>query len=290
MSFTTPADVEGRNVVTRDGDKIGKVDTVFLDVRTNRPEWAAVSTGMFGKHVSLLPLSAASVLDDGNLQVPFDKAMVKGAPHHDPSADLKTSDEAELFRYYGVPDEAGDDEPQTDDSGRPPTDRDDSRAGASQASETGGAPSSVETHGAPVSPESSPGQGARAQRSEPGEGAAGAGTQPRGATGRTRLRKYIVTEQVTLTVPVSHEEVRVERIPSGEADAAGQGMSTGDHDQADDHEIVLHAERPVVHKETVPVERVRLDSETVATDETGGGGVRKEAIDARVTDATQSGR
>ncbi|MEU2350820.1 DUF2382 domain-containing protein, partial [Modestobacter sp. NPDC013298] len=28
-----------------------------------------------------------------------------------------------------------------------------------------------------------------------------------------RLRKYVVTEDVTTTVPVSHEEVRIEREP-----------------------------------------------------------------------------
>ena len=86
------------------------------------------------------------------------------------------------------------------------------------------------------------------------------GTERREA-GRARLRKYVVTENVTQTVPVQREEVRVEREPitdTNRDDAlSGPGISE------DEHEVVLHEERPVVDKDTVPVERVRLDTETV---------------------------
>jgi len=298
MSFTRPADVEGRTVVTRDGEKIGRVDTVFLDVRTNQPEWAAVSTGMFGKHVSLLPLSAAAVLADGNLQVPFDKAKVKGAPHHDPSVDLKTSDEAELFRYYGVSYGAGDAETGADDtetrtkgSGWAATGSGDSTAGSPPAFETGGEPSTYETHDGPLSPETSLDRGDRARRSDTGERPV-AGVATRSGT---RLVKYIVTEQVTMTVPVSHEEVRVERAPSSEAELGSRGTPVGDDvhggdEHGDDHEVVLHAERPIVHMETVPVERVRLDAETISGNETAGGEVHKEQIDLSDADADERTR
>ena len=63
-------------------------------------------------------------------------------------------------------------------------------------------------------------------------------------TGRARLRKYIVTENVTQTVPVSHEEVRVEREPITDANR-GEAMSGGDLTE-EEHEVTLHAERPVV--------------------------------------------
>ena len=96
-------------------------------------------------------------------------------------------------------------------------------------------------------------------------------------TGRARLRKYVVTENVTQTVPVSHEEVRIEREPITDAnvDAATDGPAISE----EEHEVVLHAERPVVAKETVPVERVRVDTETVTDQETVSGEVRKEQID-----------
>lgn len=95
--------------------------------------------------------------------------------------------------------------------------------------------------------------------------------------GRARLRKYVVTENVTQTVPVTREEVRVEREPITDAnrDAA---VSGSDITEAE-HEVTLHEERPVVQKETVPVERVRLGTETVTDQQTVDETVRKEQID-----------
>ncbi len=46
-----------------------------------------------------------------------------------------------------------------------------------------------------------------------------------------------------------------------------------------EHEVVLHAERPVVEKEAVPVERVRLDTETVCGEQTVSDEVGKEQIE-----------
>ena len=80
-------------------------------------------------------------------------------------------------------------------------------------------------------------------------------------TGRARLRKYVVTEQQSVDVPISREEVRVEREPITDANR-GEALS-GTEITEDEHEIVLHEERPVVTTETVPVERVRLGTETV---------------------------
>ena len=77
--------------------------------------------------------------------------------------------------------------------------------------------------------------------------------------GRARLRKYVVTENVTETVPVSREEVRVEREPITDANL-GNAMS-GPAISEEEHEVTLHAERAVVEKEAVPVERVRLDKD-----------------------------
>ena len=105
-------------------------------------------------------------------------------------------------------------------------------------------------------------------------------------TGRARLRKYVVTENVTRTVPVSHEEVRVEREPITEAnvDRALDGPAISE----EEHEVTLHAERPVVEKEAVPVERVRLDTETVTEQQQVSETVRKEQIE--VDGATDTDR
>ncbi len=102
------------------------------------------------------------------------------------------------------------------------------------------------------------------------------------ATGRARLRKYVVTENVTQTVPVSHEEVRLEREPITDAnrDAALSGADITE----EEHEVTLHAERPVTQKETVPVERVRLGTETVTEQTEVSEQVRKEQIEEPVVD------
>lgn len=95
-------------------------------------------------------------------------------------------------------------------------------------------------------------------------------------TGKARISKNVVTEEETHTIPVSHEELRIEREPVTEAnrDAATSGPEISE----DEHEVTLHAERPVVEKEAVPVERVKLDTETVTDQETVSGDVRKEQI------------
>ena len=102
--------------------------------------------------------------------------------------------------------------------------------------------------------------------------------------GRARLRKYVVTENVTQTVPVSHEEVRLEREPITEAnrDAALDGPDITE----EEHEVTLNAERPVVQKEAVPVERVRLGTETVTEQHEVNEQVRKEQIEEPDVDGT----
>jgi len=99
----------------------------------------------------------------------------------------------------------------------------------------------------------------------------------RQAAGRARLRKYVVTENVQQTVPVTREEVRVEREPITDAnrDAA---LAVPDICE-EEHEVTLTEERPVVQKETVPVERVRLTKEQVTGEEVVSDEVRREVIE-----------
>ena len=105
------------------------------------------------------------------------------------------------------------------------------------------------------------------------------------ATGRARLRKYVTTENVTRTVPVQREEVRIEREPITEAN---RGAALSGPDLSDEeHEVTLHEERPVIEKETVPVERVRLDTETVTDEVTVDEEVRKERIETDGVDDTR---
>ena len=99
--------------------------------------------------------------------------------------------------------------------------------------------------------------------------------------GEVRLRKYVVTDTETVEVPVTHEEVRVERTPISAEDAEAQAKSGGlDSNSTEDASVTLHEERPVINKETVPVEKVNLRTEEVSDTESVTEQVRKEEIDA----------
>jgi uncharacterized protein (TIGR02271 family) len=102
--------------------------------------------------------------------------------------------------------------------------------------------------------------------------------------GRARLRKYVVTENVTETVPVSREEIRIRREPITDADV-GRAMD-GPTISEEELEVPLHAERPVVAKEAVPVERVRLEKETVAGEEQVSADLRREEIEIEAPGST----
>jgi sporulation protein YlmC with PRC-barrel domain len=75
----------GQDLTSRDGDKIGSIEEIYLDAETSEPEWALVNTGLFGTKSTFVPLRDADEVD-GNLRVPFDKDAVKDAPKIDPDA------------------------------------------------------------------------------------------------------------------------------------------------------------------------------------------------------------
>jgi uncharacterized protein (TIGR02271 family) len=96
-------------------------------------------------------------------------------------------------------------------------------------------------------------------------------------TGRVRLRKYVVTEEVQKTVPVQREAVRVEREPI--TDANVEQATRGPDISEGEHEVVLYEEEPVVEKRTVPKERVRLEKDVGIDEEQVSEQVRKERIE-----------
>lgn len=165
-------------VVDSEGTDIGQVAQVYLDNDTGVATWVTVRTGWFGSNESFVPLRSASV-DAGTIRVPYDKAMIKDAPNFDADAPLTEDDEQQLYSYYGV-------------EGGP--------AGTQAAQE-------VSAAGTPSSAASSTGAGEYLTRSEE---QLQVGTE-RVETGRARLRKFVVTEEQTVTVPVTREEVRVVR-------------------------------------------------------------------------------
>ena len=239
--------VIGSTAVAADG-KLGTVGEVYLDDETGRPEWATIRTGMFGTKESFVPLADAD-LSGEDLRLPYDKDKVKHAPQIDTDGHLSPAEEDELYRYYGIGSGTG-------------------AAFTDTTSTTGTVGRDTVGHDT-----SGPTTDDAMTRSEEH---LNVGTQ-RVESGRARLRKYVVTENVTRTVPVSHEEVVLEREPITDANI-GNALD-GPAISEEEHEVVLHAERPVVEKEAVPVERVRLDTETVTDQTTVTESVRKEQVE-----------
>ena len=262
----------GGSVVDEGGDKIGSVEQVFLDDQTGEPEWATVKTGMFGGGQSFVPIAEASVQGD-TLTVPYSKAKIKDAPRVDDSdGHLSQDQEAELYSYYGLQysESASDSGLPTGNGDGEPRHREDTDI--SDPSDISGT-SGTDAEGTVGRDTSGPTTDDAMTRSEE---RLSVGTEQREA-GKAKLRKYVVTENVTTTVPVSREEVRLEREPITEGNA-DQAMGGGDITE-EEHEVTLHEERPVVQKETVPVERVRLDKDTVTEQHEVSEDVRKEQID-----------
>lgn len=108
-----PARLEGMPVRGGDGNRLGTVEAVYVDNDTNRPEWVAVRSGLFGSYVSVVPLRTAE-LDGDELRVPYDRNALRSAPHDDPGHELSPDDEVDLFRHYRL--EIGDEgDPDPDD-------------------------------------------------------------------------------------------------------------------------------------------------------------------------------
>jgi uncharacterized protein (TIGR02271 family) len=94
--------------------------------------------------------------------------------------------------------------------------------------------------------------------------------------GRAHLRKVVVTENVTTTVPVSHEEVRLVREPIKDGDRMAVGSARIGEAET---EVVLHAEEPVIRKEAVAVERVHMETQKVTEQQEVSAELRKEQIE-----------
>jgi uncharacterized protein (TIGR02271 family) len=92
--------MRGAPVYDRAGDKIGKVEEIFYDEDTNRPEWIGIGTGFFGTKRVLVPVAGASASEDG-FAVPYDKDQVKDSPDVD-SDEISQQTEQELYAWYGL--------------------------------------------------------------------------------------------------------------------------------------------------------------------------------------------
>ena len=176
LSMENVQEIRGWPVYAQEGDTIGKVEEIFYDYETNRPEWIGVGTGLFGTKRVLVPVAGVSIEGDG-LRVPHSKEAVQGSPDVD-SDEIPQELEYELASYYGV-----EYSEQRSDTGLP--------------------------EGAPDSPGDTSKGAAAVTRSEE---ELHVGTE-QVQSGQARLRKWVETEPVSMDVQLQQETARVTREP-----------------------------------------------------------------------------
>lgn len=257
-----------------DGDKIGKVEQVFLDDNSGEPTFLTVNTGLFGAKENFVPVKGASQ-DGDRVVLPYTKDVVKDAPKVDADQHLSPAEEEELYRYYELNYEGG---------RTAGTDRDRNAAAAGTAGAAGTAATGRDRDVAADRERTAADQDRRVAAGEDAsvvrhEERLNVGTQEREA-GHARLRKYVVTDHETVDVPVEREEVTVERTPLNGTEARVDNGVIGEEEV----DVTLHEERPVVEKEAVAVEEVGLNKQTVQETQRVEADVQKEQVDVE-TDA-----
>jgi len=254
--------VQGATAFDSTGDKVGKVDQIYLDDQTGEPTWLTLNTGLFGTSTSFAPLEGATFSGD-DLRLAYDKDRIKNAPRIEVDQHLEREQEDELYRYYGLS-YGGQGYDTTTTTGYADT--------TTTTGTTGYADTDVRT-GTTDNEASVTLSEERLQ----------VGTQQQEA-GRARLRKYTTSETETVSVPVTKEKLVVERNPvAGETSAAP--IAEGDQVE----EITLREERPVVAKETVAVEEVRVGKEAITEEQQVSGEIRREHVEIE-GDATTDNR
>jgi PRC-barrel domain len=90
------------NVIDPEGSKIGTLESVYVDTTTDQPFFAAVTTGMIGRHkLTFVPLINATVAP-GHIRVTVSKDMAKNAPSIDTDGELSLEEEPAVYEHYGL--------------------------------------------------------------------------------------------------------------------------------------------------------------------------------------------
>ena len=236
---TAPSSLAGLEVVDRRGERLGRVCQVYRDGA--ELGWIGVRGNLFGTEEVLVPLDGA-VLEDDVIAVAAVRNRFQAAPRRRPDAPLDAAERDRLRTFWA--DAAG-----NDAVARLPVER-------VTTTET---PTTIPAESAGVMTASEERLHIETER------------VPRT---RVRLKKIVVTEQRTISVPVRHEEYRLIREPITDADPVAGGAIG-----PDEQEVVLYEERVVVTTEVVPVERIRLVKEEVVETREVSGSVRRERIE-----------
>ena len=250
----------GHDLVDRDGVKAGSIVDLYIDEQTKQPTWGLVRTGLLGSRQTLVPMGQATVplavivSGAGSVQVPFESAAILDAPSVAVSEEISEATAIALRRYYGLGDPPA---PAEGDHG--PSDTESLDAGAEPAAKTTAAMTSASTEPSGTMIRSEEELRVLLRR----------------RARRVRVQRYVVTDYVTTTIPVRREELRLVEALGQEASRTAPPALPG----GASWEMVLHQEEPVVSKQVVARERVRLSVQTITEHRRISGEVRKERIE-----------
>ncbi len=261
----------GYTVYDPDGDKIGKVDDLFVD-ENDQPEYIGVKMGLLGTRSTLIPWQMVEVREeDSTLIVSADDAHVKDGPTFDDDQDITPEFENEVYSYYGLQQSGS-----TEDRGSygdyssedPGAVGPGMREGDTESGEFRGHSEDDEGVNQSAGSDLEDRDELRVQRSEE---ELRAGTREREA-GSMRVRKRVRTDREQIEVPTRHEEVTVERVPvEGEATEAQIGE--------DEVVVPVTEEEVVVDKRAVAKEEVRIRKDVVEDTEVVEEDVRREEVE-----------
>jgi sporulation protein YlmC with PRC-barrel domain len=94
------AEWHGKPIVDCNGEKIGKLQDVYVDVETDEPQFATVKEGLLGRHLTFVPLAGIRIGPDA-LQVAVTKDQVRSAPNiamH--GEELTQAGESALYHHF----------------------------------------------------------------------------------------------------------------------------------------------------------------------------------------------
>ena len=242
---------EGYEVHDRDGEKIGKVDDLFVDDRDN-PEYVGVKMGFLGMNSTLIPMDICRLDDEDQvITVNTEKKHATDGPSFDADDEISRDFERQVREHYGL-NGGHDDSEERGDYGAYHSDEDgEKRSGKSSGREEDGDEMTV-------------------QRTEE---ELRAGTREREAGG-VNVRKRVRTDKEQVKVPKKHEEVSVERVPVDERSSSPEA-EIGE----DDINVPVMEEEVITDKKAVVKEELRIKKDTVEEEEVVEEDVRKEEIE-----------
>lgn len=245
------AELIGKPALDNEHKKVGKISHFYLDETDSHPTWIAVTTGLFSNKETLAPLALAEITDEREVIIDADKKTIKDAPSIDPGEELTPNEQERLYQHY-----------RSFVERRLQESREDKKRKRQAEQSESGAETGHDVAAAPAMTRAEEEMHVRKETKE---------------RERMRLKKYIETENVSITVPLSKEKVRLERQPITDEDQISRMSGKGVKESV--HEETLYEEVPVVEKRTIPKEQVRLTKETEPKNEVVEDQVRKEQVD-----------